>query len=171
MKFYLTSFAIESPHAQYEIISFANAVLDLSPELEGCIVEAGCFKGGSAAKFSLIAEKLGRPLIVFDSFQGLPDHNENMRSKGSYRGTLSEVRQNIASYGCLKSCEFVEGWFEETMPRFSLPIAAIFLDVDLATSTRTCLKHLYPLLAPNGVLYSHDGRLSAVVDVFGSRTF
>ena len=83
MKFYLTSFAIESPHAQYEIISFANgregcglratvsricvSVPDLSPELEGCIVEAGCFKGGSAAKFSLIAEKLGRPLIVFDS--------------------------------------------------------------------------------------------------------
>ena len=81
MKFYLTSFAVESPHAQYEIISFVNAVLGLSPELEGCIVEAGCFKGGSTAKFSLVAEKLGRPLIVFDSFQGLPEHSENMKPK------------------------------------------------------------------------------------------
>jgi O-methyltransferase len=42
----------------------------------GVIVEAGCYKGGSTAKFSLMAEKVNRDLVVFDSFQGIPENAE-----------------------------------------------------------------------------------------------
>ena len=40
-------------------------------------MEAGCFKGGSTAKFSIAAKIAGRRLYVFDSFQGIPAHNED----------------------------------------------------------------------------------------------
>jgi len=43
--------------------------------------------------------------------------------------------------------------------------------VDLASSTRTCLKYLYPLLESNGVLYSQDGHLPLVIDVFDNDNF
>jgi len=57
------------------------------------------------------------------------------------------------------------------MPKFSKSIVAIYLDVDLASSTRTCLKYLYPLLVPGGVLYSQDGHLPLVIDVFKDDEF
>ena len=45
------------------------------------------------------------------------------------------------------------------------------MDVDLASSTRTCLKYLYPLLEPSGTLYSQDGHLPLVIDVFADTDF
>jgi hypothetical protein len=33
------------------------------------------------------------------------------------------------------------------------------------------LKYLYPLLEPGGVLYSQDGHLPLVIDVFNDRSF
>jgi O-methyltransferase len=119
--------------------------------------------------------------VVFDSFDGIPEHDEphdrNIFGgaasfpKGSYRGTLEEVKANVARYGQIGVCSFVQGWFEETMLSFSRPIAAVYLDVDLAASTRTCLKYLYPLLVPGGALYSQDGHLPLVIDVFNSNSF
>ena len=50
----------------------------------------------------------------------------------------------------------VPGWFDDTMPTFAdpEPVAVVYLDVGLAASTRTCLKYLYPRMAPGGVLFS-----------------
>jgi hypothetical protein len=44
----------------------------LSIECPGAVVECGCFNGGSTAKLSIIAKITGRPMLAFDSFQGLP---------------------------------------------------------------------------------------------------
>ena len=57
------------------------------------------------------------------------------------------------------------------MPDFSKPIIAAYIDVDLASSTRTCLKYLYPLLFPKGVFFSQDGHLPLVIDVFSDEKF
>jgi len=59
----------------------------------------------------------------------------------------------------------VPGWFENTMPSFAEPIAVGFIDVDLASSTRTCIRYLYPRLVAGGVLFSHDGHLPLCIDV------
>ena len=40
--------------------------------MEGVVVECGCFLGGSTANLSLVCEVVGRELIVYDSFEGLP---------------------------------------------------------------------------------------------------
>ena len=142
----------------------------LPRSVRGCVVQAGCYKGGSAAKFSRGAKLAHRQLVLFDSFEGIPPNVEDHRSTShgenfeaeSYKGALEEVRANIARYGDLEVCRFVKGWFNDTLPGFKEPVAAIYLDVDLVSSTRVCLKYLYPLLQPGGVLYSQDGHLPLV---------
>jgi len=73
---YKISLNVESPHTQQEILSFIRAILSLPSETKGVVVEAGCFKGSSTAKFSLAASLAGRTLVVFDSFEGIPENSE-----------------------------------------------------------------------------------------------
>jgi hypothetical protein len=70
---------------------------------------------------------------------------------------------------------FVKGKVEDTIPA-STPdrIAILRLDTDWYASTRHELEHLYPLLAPGGVLiiddYGHwEGCRQAVDEYFASR--
>ena len=168
-------------HTEEEIFQYARAILATPKAVPGSFVEAGCFKGGGTAKFSLAAKIAGRKLLVLDSFEGIPEHNEPHEKnifgnsaffrKGSYKGELEEVKDNVAKYGSVENCEFVKGWFEDTLPAIQEPLAGIYLDVDLAASTRTCLRYLYPRLQEGGVLFSQDGHLPLVIDVFSDERF
>lgn len=172
---------VSSPHTQSEILSFYSAMLLTPPTVEGVFIEAGCFKGGSTAKFSLAAAAMERQLVVFDSFEGIPENEEKHgrtlsgRSapfeRGDYAGSLAEVRDNVTKYGEISACSFVKGWFEDTAPPFDQKIAGVYLDVDLESSTRTCLKYFYPRLEVGGVLYSQDGHLALVVELFDDDAF
>lgn len=181
-RYLATSAGMTCAHTQEQMLDFATTILQIPPDVPGVVVEAGCFKGGSTAKFSLAAKAAGRTLVVFDSFEGIPpnqeDHGHNLWGQhtpffvpGSYAGGLDEVRGNVARWGAPEVCEYVPGWFENTMPGFDRPVAAAYVDVDLASSTRTCLKHLYPLLVPGGALYSHDGHLPLVQEVLTDDAF
>ena len=144
-------------------------------------VEAGCFKGGSTAKLSIAAKLSQRRLFVFDSFEGLPQNTEQHRptifgevpdfSQGRYRGALEEVQQNILKFGDADVCMYLKGWFEQTMPQFAQPIVAAYIDVDLVSSTRTCLKYLYPLLQPGGCLFSQDAHLPLIIALLEDSEF
>ena len=181
VNFLLITGNVKCSHTQQEIITITGHLLKSLDNTMGCIVEAGSHKGGSTAKLSIVAGILNKKLVIFDSFEGIPDnkepHEKNIFgkqakfSKGDYAGSLEEVKNNVKRLGNIKHCTFVKGWFENTMPAFKEPIAAIFLDVDLASSTRTCLKYLYPLLTSSGLLFSHDGHLPLVIDVFNDDTF
>jgi O-methyltransferase len=178
---YKISFNVQSPHTQEEILHFIEAILSLPREMPGVVVETGCFKGGSSSKFSLAAEIAGRELLVFDSFEGIPP-NEEAHTKdifgqntgfgaGDYKGALEEVKGNVTKYGAVQRCRFIKGWFDDTLPLFKEPVAAVYVDVDLVSSTSTCLKYLYPLLQPGGTLCSQDGHLPLVLDLFNDAEF
>jgi len=172
---------VECPHNPSHLLRVATEFL--SVEAEGVFVEAGCFKGGSTSKLSIIAEVAGRSLVVFDSFQGLPPNSEPHSTttegesiagwfvEGEFAGALDEVLQNVSEFGAIETCKFIEGWFEDTMPSFDTAVAAAFLDVDLADSTATCLKYIYPLLEPGGVIISQDGDFPLVLEIFTSHRF
>jgi O-methyltransferase len=172
---------VQCASSEDEALAFMQAILALPPGEPGVVVEAGCYKGGATAKFSLAAKLAGRQLVVFDSFRGIPDnteeHDRNIFggharfAEGDYCGSLAEVRANVSRYGAVESCRFVEGWFEDTLPHFKEPISAIYLDVDLVSSTRTCLKYLYPLLEPGGILLSQDGHLPLVIELLDDDRF
>ena len=177
---------VECPHNESHTLSFINEMFRMAAlhkKREGVFVEAGCFKGGSTAKFSLVANLLNRRLVVCDSFQGLPENEEKHDRSlfgysikdwfggGAFCGAREEVEHNISSFGVAEVCDYVEGWFDETLPNFDQPVLGAYIDTDLASSTKTCLKYLYPLLVPGGVLISQDGDFPIVVEVFKDKRF
>jgi len=174
---------VKSAHNQSHILQFLTAILELPEAVKGCIVEAGAYKGGSTAKISLFAAHKKRQFYCFDSFEGLPQNSEqHIKSTeghsiqdwfkpGNFSGSLEEVKKNVADHGDISVCQFIKGWFEDTLPGFKEPVALAYLDVDLASSTRTCLKYLYPLLSPGGAIYSQDGDFPLVIDVFKDENF
>ena len=178
---YRISRFVDCPHTQAEILAVATALLSMPTSSPGCVVEAGCFKGGSTAKLSLAAKLANRELVAFDSFEGLPKNDERHGtsihgetpnfSEGRYLGTLDEVKASVASHGDIARCQFIKGWFNETMPLFKQGVAVAFLDVDLASSTRTALANLYPLVVPGGCIFSQDGHLPLVIDVLKDDQF
>jgi len=180
-RLYYISVRIESLHTQKEMLTFIKSIFALPKDAPGVLVEAGCYKGSSTAKFSLAAKAAGRELVVFDSFEGLPNSREHHSKTiygfpvkfraGDFRGGLEEVKTHVRKYGDITCCRFVKGWFEESLPHFNQPIAAAYLDVDLVSSTKTCLKFLYPLLIPGGFLYSQDGHLPLVVETIEDSSF
>lgn len=174
---------VKCEHNQMQMLSVCELVLNLPSGVKGVIVEAGSFKGGSGAKLSLLAKMTNRQLHLFDSFEGMPENTEPHQSglwgqdlhgafqRGNYRGSLDEVKQNIARYGAPEVCTYHKGWFDDTMPQFKEKICAAYVDVDLASSTQTCLKYLYPLVVPGGAIFSQDGHIPLVVDVFRDEAF
>ena len=165
---------IHCVHTHTEILTATNAILDVPTHVSGVVVEAGCFKGGSTAKLSIAAKLASRKLVVFDSFVGLPDPNPSDRMDfyaGEYAGSVDEVCDNVKRFGEIGACEFRKGWFSNTMPSFTEPVAVAFVDVDLSDSIRTCLKYLYPLLIPGGIIFSHDGHVPTCVAVMQDRSF
>jgi O-methyltransferase len=181
LRMYRISLSVDAQHNQVEILRVAEAILHVPANVAGCIVECGAFKGASATKFSLVASRVGRPLFVFDSFEGIPPNEEAAElniyghvlsfPKGSYAGGLDEVQRTVGRLGDLNTCRFVKGWLQDTLPEFKEPVAVAFVDVDLASSTRVAFKYLWPLLVANGSAFSHDGGLPAVRAVLGDEGF
>lgn len=175
------SLDLNCPHTESDVLEFIHHILCLGQAADGVFIEAGCFKGCSTAKFSMAANVVDKKLIVFDSFHGLPandeHHGKNIYGEetvfweGRFRGELEEVRRNVAKYGSLSHCEFIKGWFEDTMPIFRNRILGAYLDVDLVASTRTCIKCLYPQIEPGGVLLSQDGHLPLVLALLDDEDF
>jgi O-methyltransferase len=162
----------------------AEAVLSL--EAEGTLVECGCFQGASTAKLSLLADVVGRQLLVFDSFAGLPqaagdesrDHDLRQAQtpswpSGAYAGGLDAVKANVERLGALSVCRFHPGWFADTLTGANLPhaVALAFADVDLVSSVRDCLTALWPRLSEGGVFFSHDVTFLKVLRLFSDTVF
>jgi O-methyltransferase len=57
------------------------------------------------------------------------------------------------------------------MPGFKEPVGVAYIDVDLESSTRTCIRYLFPLLVPGGVLFSQDGHLPWVINLLRDEKF
>lgn len=180
-KCYQISYNIDCPHMESEIIQVMAKIFSLEPGEKCAIAEAGSFKGGSGAKLSLAARLAGRKLFLFDSFEGIPVHSEKHSKNiyggdayfppGSYKGSLEEVKKNIESYGDIKCCKFIKGWFDRTLPNFKEPLGVVYADVDLRSSTETCIEYFYPLLVSGGAIFSQDGHLPWIVDLMKDRDF
>jgi len=161
-------------HTHAEAVAIVIEILRAPSSVPGVVLEAGCFKGGSTAKLSLATKLVGRKLLVYDSFEGLPDVNgaeKDRFGKGEYTGALDEVKSNVGKYGALEICEFVRGWFDQTMPSLKDPVVVAFVDVDLRDSLETCLTYIYPKLVPGGAIFSHDGHLPICVDLMKDPDF
>lgn len=139
-------------------LAIAAKVFAVPPSVEGVMVEAGCWKGGTTINLSLIAQAVGRSLIVYDSFEGLPppvegDHWASAMAVGAYKGEIEEVRANVEKYGAIEVCEFRKGWFSDTMGDHSEPIVLAYVDVDFQASFHDCILGLWPHLVDRGYMF------------------
>ncbi len=160
-----------------------DSILKLDPKQDGDIAEFGCFKGASSVILSIGAAATGRRLIIFDSFEGLPEPDETVRTvasktiidyrKGMYAGRLDEVRGNIERLGEPDRVQYVKGFFSETLrtrpdgERYVF----IFEDADLVSSVRDVLRWAWPRLNSGCPFFSHEARDLEVCEIFFDRTF
>lgn len=160
----------------------AAEILNVPPDTPGVIVECGCYKGGSTVNLSLVAAICGRTLHVFDSFEGLPEPDagdaghvviaeRSVRTyeAGAYAGTLNEVTSNVRRYGDLAVSTLHKGLFSDTLPKFDEPVVFAYLDVDLTSSEKTCLRHLWPLLVPGAFVFTDEAHHLEIAELFFDR--
>ena len=75
---------------------------------------------------------------------------------GEFAGSLEEVRQNITKFGAIEVCEFIEGYFQQTLPMLRRPIVLAFLDVDLEASLSTCVRNVWRNLVAGGYVFTDE---------------
>lgn len=162
-----------------EHLVIATKILSIPDATEGSIVECGCYKGGSTANLSLVAALCDRPLAVFDSFEGMPepddDDSEHLLlgseqvhtyDAGAWNATYEEARSNVTAYGDLSVCEFYPGLFDETLSAYDGPVALAFLDVGLRGSAEDAIEHLWPKLGVGCYLFTHEAKHMEIVSLF-----
>lgn len=110
--------------------------------------------------------------LAFDSFTGLPELRPEDRldgydvfRQGQFSDTsVDEVRRRLRKAGHdPDEVEFLEGWFEETLPTARVRdrlaaegVAIVHLDCDLASSALACLTALTPHLRDGCVILYDD---------------
>lgn len=139
----------KSELAAAQLLAERDGVLAFAVEAmrgtEGVIAEFGVFRGTSLRLLARAAPE--RPVIGFDSFQGLPADWGALLPKGEFAcPTPSFVENNIS---------LRVGAFSETLPVFAAegqPVALAHIDCDLHDSTVTVLNGIAPLLVPGSVV-------------------
>lgn len=147
--------------------------------LPGCYVECGVGAGAQIAAMALA--DTGKMIYAFDSFKGIPlgcEHDieqpgigkpthdqkasqeERLVSSGITVHSIDNVIGNLDKLGIGGKVEFIPGWFQNTVPLFTQPIALLRLDGDLYESTKVCLEHLMPLVVPGGYVIIDDYALA-----------
>lgn len=162
--------------------------------VEGDLVECGVWKGGSAMLAALALLSAGesrRVLWLYDTFTGMSapterdvdlagrDAGAQWRTAANRGGwcsaSLEEVRAAMLSTGYpVDRLRLVAGNVEQTLPAQAPErIALLRLDTDWYESTRHELVHLWPRLAPGGVLivddYGHWRGARRAVDEYFAR--
>lgn len=163
------------------IFALCNAVRYLEAAgVPGAIVECGVWRGGSMMAAAYTLRQLGsagRRLLLFDTFAGMPPPDQRdvaytgesaaERMARSDRADprsvwaeapLADVRANMARTGYpAAQIAYLPGKVEETLPAAAPEqIALLRLDTDWYASTRHELEHLFPRIAPGGVLIIDD---------------
>jgi O-methyltransferase len=162
-----------------EHLELVSTILQIPRSLEGAVIECGCYKGGSSVNLSLVCSLVDRRLVICDSFEGLPEPKEYDRAhyavhtghtdtyeKGRFSASLAEVQENIARYGSLDVCDFVVGYFQDTLPDLQGKYVMAFLDVDFIDSLKPCIKAIWPNLQEGCKVYVHEARSLPLVSVF-----
>jgi len=170
-----TAASVERLYALYTAVRYLAA-----SGIPGDIAECGVWRGGNCMLAALTLMLVGdttREVWLYDTFSGMSDPTE--RDHDVYGGSAREmqafsaegrptpfqfaasredVAANMAATGFPdERVRYVEGRVEDTLPA-NRPdqLALLRLDTDWYESTSHSMRHLYPRLAPGGVLLLDD---------------
>lgn len=160
------------------LMSLCHAIRHLDRAgVDGAVVECGVWRGGSMMAAALTLLEAGEPrreIAMFDTYTEMPlpgEHDAHV--SGTDLGELFEelandpiydnhpidqVRATMESTGYpAGQLRLVQGMVEETIPdQAPERIALCRLDTDWYESTKHELEHLYPRIAPGGILIIDD---------------
>ncbi len=163
-----------------------HELFKVSVKARGDVVECGCYDGASTAILSTACKLVGRTLYVCDSFEGLPepeaDEKVTIRTGTSFYhwkagefsspGGMEGVKQRVAQFGTVESCEFVKGFFCDSLPNLPTDsVVLVFEDADLKSSVVDCIKFLWPRLRVGCKFFSHEPWSIEVVSLFFDHAF
>jgi len=160
-------------------------IFKIPESLKGDVVECGCYNGATTINLSLACALTHRRLIVCDSFEGLPEPEDNERyeinpdatdyyvwEKGEFSSVdgLEGVKNNVEKFGNIKTCQFVKGYFENSLKNIDTDsIVLIFEDADMPSSVQDCLRYLWPKLQEGCKFFCHEPWSINVVSLFYDR--
>ena len=141
-------------------------LLEKSLNLDGDIVEFGCYRGDTSVLMKRVLEKNNSEKILwlYDSFEGLPAKTKEDASvagdqfkAGELLVTKREVIEKFKRFG-LRLPKIKKGFFEDLNPEEDVPekIAFAFLDGDLYSSIKTSLKLVENRIAKDAIIIVHD---------------
>lgn len=171
-----TMIQVERMYSLYKAVQYV-----VRKGILGDFVECGVWRGGASmmmAKTLLAMGVRDRVLHLYDTYEGMTKPTaedrrttsgdaspesiwKSMQSDGHNEwcyGPLEGVQAAMASTGYPKEhMRFIKGPVEETLPG-TVPgqVALLRLDTDWYSSTKHEMEHLFPLLAPGGVLIVDD---------------
>lgn len=168
-RFFVIDWHLEHAHHPIEISRIAHILAERPAANGEVMIEAGCWKGGSSAKFSLLCYKLGYQLRVYDSFQGVEPMSPEVKAddydfSGKYAASQQSVMDNIKKYGELSACTFYPGWFADTLASapVDVPVRIAYIDCDLAKGTMEVLQGIAHNLVSDGYIFSQDFHIRPV---------
>lgn len=169
-------YSMVSAERMYAVYSAVRHIT--KSHIPGAIVECGVWRGGCMmlTALTLQREKEQRPIFLFDTFAGMTKPTERDTGPRGLKATamwrehqradgenwlavsLEEVKANLSQTDYPESLlTFVQGDVLQTIPDEAPDeIALLRLDTDWYESTKHELEHLYPRLAPGGVLIVDD---------------
>jgi len=150
-------------------------------KLPGDLAEVGVYRGASARLIHEASD--GRPLHLFDTFEGLPlPSNGDLLPNGGECSALGEGWLRVEYEKVVPYLEGLENvhLYKGIFPGTSGPVADrqfsfVHLDMDLYEGTLAALEFFYPRMVPGGVILSHDyiilpGPTKAFQEYFANRS-
>jgi hypothetical protein len=125
----------------------------------GDIAECGSYRCGATIAMAAASPK--RTVWAFDLFGGAPPYPANRIAGFAHvaNGVLEEV---AAATQPFPNIWLVPGLHESRVPHFHRSLALVFMDSDFYETHLVCLRHLWPLLSPGGVIVFHDAGFAEV---------
>ena len=146
------------------------------PRSKGAVVECGCWCGGSTANLSLVCDIVGRQLIVYDSFEGLPPP-EARRPVREGRGDRHAQGRPRAGQGQRapvrgdRALHVPQGLVQGHAPDHTEPIVALLPRRRLAGEPRTIACYLWPHLTDQGYVFIDEYVLTDYCALFWSERY
>jgi len=141
-------------------------IAELAPP--GCFVEVGVYKGGSAWHLLKLAQRQGRTLYCYDTFEGIPHEDVG---DSHHIGDFADVDFEAIMHA-LEGAVVTQGVFPASAAPMP-PVAFAHLDCDQYRSVRESAEYLVPRMVKGGVIWFDDSpcipaAARAVSELFGS---
>ena len=136
---------------------------------EGCILEVGVYKGGTAYFLDQWAQQRARECYLYDTFSGMPYADPgDAHHVGDFADTSVEKVRELIPHA-----HIVPGIFPTSAVSMP-PIAFAHIDVDQYRAYKETCQYLDPLMAPGSIMWFDDADVidaaaRAVFEMYGQR--